>query len=154
MEITIKLESKDEVEVFRDILKTLIEGKEKEEFEGNSGKNRVELSQHARWFDDGCVGWTKDAEYNKAFLLHQQKYCNDLLRAKKELYLNEVYDLLGIPRTKAGQIVGWVYYEQNPIGDNFVDFGLDHERNRDFINGYSNTAILDFNVDGDICNLR
>lgn len=41
------------------------------------------------------------------------------------------------------------------IGDNFVDFGIfdtNDDRNFDFINGYKNTAILDFNVDGNILN--
>ena len=151
MEITIKLD-KNEVKVFLELIETA-EKIEKEEFEGNSGKNRVELSQYARWFDDGCVGWTKYAEYNKVFLLHRQNFCNDLLKSKKKLYLNEVYDLLGIPRTKVGEIVGWIYDEENPKGDNFVDFGLDHERNRDFINGYDSKALLDFNVYGDIISL-
>lgn len=85
------------------------------------------------------------------FLEDQQIYCNDLLKMKGHLFLNEVYDILGFPRTKAGAVVGWVYNEENPIGDNFVDFGLfdtNDERNSDFINGYRNTAILDFNVDG------
>lgn len=64
--------------------------------------------------------------------------------------MNEVYDVLGIPRTKAGQIVGWVYDENNIASDNFVDFGLSEERCENFVNGYENTVLLDFNVDGNI----
>ena len=113
-------------------------------------------SDYARFFDDGCTGWQKDAELNLVFLKHQQNYANELLQRKGHLFLNEVYDMLGIPRTKAGQIVGWVYDEKNKRGDNFVDFGIydmNREKVRDFVNGYERTILLDFNVDGDILNL-
>lgn len=108
------------------------------------------VSQYAKWFDWECTGWTKDAEYNLMYLKTQEMYANNYLRVKGHLLLNEVYDMLGMPRTKAGMIVGWIYDEENPIGDNFVDFGLMDERNRDFINGYENTVLLDFNVNGEI----
>ena len=113
-------------------------------------------SSYARFFDDGCTGWTKDPEYNLMFLKNQQRYANDLLKSRGHLFLNEVYDMLGIPRTKAGQVVGWIYDEEYPNGDNFVDFGiydLYNEKARDFVNGYEKTILLDFNVDGDIMNL-
>lgn len=115
-----------------------------------------EYSDYARFFDDGCTGWEKDAEYNLMFLKHQQNHANDLLRTNGYLFLNDVYDMLGIPRTKAGQVVGWIYDEKNPIGDNFVDFGIfdaHREKARDFVNGYERTILLDFNVDGNILNL-
>lgn len=76
---------------------------------------------------------------NKHYLNMQQTYANDLLRAKRRLYLNEVYDMLGLPRTEEGQVVGWIYQENNPIGDNYVDFG---------ITNYVRTGVVDFNVDG------
>lgn len=110
-------------------------------------------SDYARFFDDGCTGWTKDPEFNLMFLKDQQRYADDLLKSKGHLFLNEVYDMLGIPRTQAGQIVGWIYDEKNPIGDNFVDFGIydiADERKRSFVNGYERTILLDFNVDGNI----
>lgn len=106
------------------------------------------VSQYARWFDDACYGWTKDSEYNMAFLKAQQEYANQMLKSKGHLFLNEVYDMLSIPRTKAGAIVGWVYDEDDSIGNNFVDFGLTDKRNSDFINGFERTVLLDFNVDG------
>ena len=115
-----------------------------------------EYSDYARFFDDGCNGWSKDPEFNLMFLKQQQSYANDLLKTRGYLFLNEVYDLLGIQRTKAGNIVGWIYDEKNPVGDNFVDFGIydiNRPKNRDFVNGYERTIILDFNVDGDILSL-
>lgn len=113
-------------------------------------------SPYARFFDDGCNGWSKSAEYNLMFLLDQQAHANDLLKQQGHLFLNEVYDALGIPRTKAGNVVGWIYDEDNPIGDNFVDFGIfdiHKDKARDFVNGYERTILLDFNVDGNILEL-
>lgn len=113
-------------------------------------------SEFAVFFDDGCNGWTKDPEFNKAFLIKQQNYANDKLKAKGYLFLNEVYTMLGLPNTRAGQVVGWIYDEKNPIGDNFVDFGIfdiDKDKSRDFVNGYERTILLDFNVDGCILDL-
>ena len=115
-----------------------------------------EYSVYARFFDDGCKGWQKDPEANLMFLRIQQRYANDLLRARKYLFLNEVYDMLGIEPSKAGQIVGWVYDPENPNGDNYVDFGIyniHRAKNREFVNGLERTILLDFNVDGDIWSL-
>lgn len=112
-------------------------------------------SDYARFYDDGCLGWTKDPELNLCFLRNQMAWANEKLKAKGYLFLNEVYESLGIPATKAGQIVGWIYDEKNPIGDNFVDFGIydtNREAVRDFVNGYERTILLDFNVDGNILN--
>ena len=113
-------------------------------------------SDYARFFDESSPYWQKDPEYNLVFLKAQQQYANDLLRAKGRLFLNDVYDMLGIEKTKAGQIVGWVYDPENPNGDNFVDFGIydmSKERVRAFVNGYEATILLDFNVDGNIWDL-
>ena len=113
-------------------------------------------SDYARFFDESCAAWQNDAEYNLTFLKAQQQYANDLLKARGRLFLNEVYRMLGIDETKAGQVVGWVYNPDNPTGDNFVDFGIynmKRERVRAFVNGYEPNILLDFNVDGVIWNL-
>ena len=116
----------------------------------------IEYSDYARFFDEGCAGWTKDSEHNLYFLKCQQNYANERLKTRGYLFLNDVYEMLGIPKTKAGQIVGWIYDEKNPNGDNFVDFGIydiNKERARAFVNGYEYTILLDFNVDGNILDL-
>ena len=114
-------------------------------------------SDYARFFDDGCAGWQKDAGYNLMYLRAQQQYANDKLIAQGHLFLNDVYDMLGIPRTKAGQIVGWIYRpEGNSQGDNYVSFGIyniNRQANRDFVNGWERSILLDFNVDGPILDL-
>lgn len=115
-----------------------------------------EYSSYARFFDDGSPCWEKDSEMNLVFLRTQQQYANDLLRSRGHLFLNEVYDMIGIPRTKAGQVVGWVYDFDDPNGDNYVDFGIydvQRPKARDFVNGYENVILLDFNVDGAIMDL-
>ena len=115
---------------------------------GKEKDDKVECSQYAKFFDEGCINWSRDVEYNLLFLTSQQAYANDLLKKQGYLFLNEVYDLIGISRTKEGQLVGWIHDENNPIGDNYVDFGIMDDRNKDFINGRKNTILLDFNVDG------
>jgi hypothetical protein len=105
-------------------------------------------SPYARFFDELSPNWSKTAEYNLLFLKAQQNYANDLLHARGHVFLNEVYDMLGIPRSKAGQVVGWLV---SKTGDNFVDFGMyDHYNNsaHAFVNGYEHSILLDFNVDG------
>ena len=96
------------------------------------------LSKYARYFAPDCPNWTDNRDYNMMYLKTQQTYANDLLKSRGRIFLNEVYDMLGLPRTKAGCVVGWV------LGS-YVDFGLDNERNKDPEQRY---PILDFNVDG------
>lgn len=110
-------------------------------------------SEYARFFDEANPNWEKDSEYNRMFLKSQQAYANDMLRANGRLFLNDVYSMLGFPKTKAGQVVGWVYDPKHPVGDNYVDFGIQdiyRSNVRDFINGYERVILLDFNVDGNI----
>lgn len=70
--------------------------------------------------------------------------------------MNEVYEMLGFPITKAGASVGWIYNKDEPVGDNFVDFGiynLNSQKAHDFVNGYERSIVLDFNVDGPIIDM-
>ena len=110
-------------------------------------------SPYAKFFDESSTAWSKDPEYNLMFLRHQQNFFNDRLQAKGHVFLNEVYDALGIPRTRAGAVVGWIL---DGTGDGYIDFGLNDvyldrkrgEKVRDFVNGYERSILLDFNVDG------
>jgi hypothetical protein len=127
-----------------------------EEVEVLDEKGRIETipmvgpgseSMYARFFDQYSPNWSKDPEYNFLFLRCQQNYANDLLKARGHIFLNEVYDMLGIERSKAGAVVGWVISHD---GDNFIDFGIfdDKQSARDFVNGREGSILLDFNVDG------
>lgn len=110
-------------------------------------------STYARFFDETCMNWTRDAETNLMTLKTVQNYATNKLRSQGFLFLNEVYDMLGIQRSKAGQVVGWIYDENDKNGDNYVDFGIfdvHDECKRRFVNGYEHSILLDFNVDGPI----
>ena len=115
--------------------------------------NGVNCSPYARFFDEFSTQWSRNPEYNLMFLNAQQNYANDKLHAQGHLFLNEVYEMLGLPHTQAGSVVGWVL---NKGGDNCVDFGiydLKDEVKRAFVNGYEPSILLDFNVDGVIYDL-
>lgn len=120
------------------------------------GNDPTTYSDYSRFFDEACCGFSRDPEHNLFFLKQQQNWANEKLKAQGYLFLNDVYKMLGIPATKAGQVVGWIYDEENPIGDNYVDFGIYdtfRERNRAFVNGYEAVILLDFNVDGNILDM-
>lgn len=107
------------------------------------------FSPYARFFDASSNQWSKTPEYNFVFLRAQQNFANDLLRSRGYIFLNEVYDMLGLERSYQGQVVGWMIGHQD--GDNFVDFGFmdqHRERARAFVNGIEGSVLLDFNVDG------
>ena len=107
-----------------------------------------EHSMYARFFDEYSPSWSKEPEYNYVFLRCQQNWANDMLRARGHLFLNEVYDMLGINRSRAGSVVGWLIGDE---GDNQIDFGIfdpNNESARDFVNGREGSILLDFNVDG------
>lgn len=124
--------------------------------------NPHEISAHARFFDEYTrdekgntvknPNWNRNNEYNLMFLKAQQQYANDLLKAKKRLFLNEVYEMLGFPPSKAGQVMGWVYNEENPTGDNYVDFGIyaDNLSYDDYMYNNNEVLMLDFNIDGNV----
>ncbi len=103
------------------------------------------FSPYARFFDESSTEFQKNPELNKLFVQCQQTYANDLLRSRGHVFLNEVYDSLGLPRSRAGCVVGWVISNE---GDNYIDFGVFEALNSDFVNGFEPRALLDFNVDG------
>lgn len=102
-------------------------------------------SPYARFFDEASSHWEKDPELNRLYVQCQQNYANNLLIARGHLFLNEVYDMLDIERSKAGAVVGWVVGKE---GDNYVDFGIYRAFSSRFVNGRECSIILDFNVDG------
>ena len=125
--------------------------KEKEYYIDPDANPLDNISEYARFFDAASSNFAKDPEYNMMFLRRQQDYANEMLKSRGHLFLNEVYDLLDIPRSKAGQVVGWVYDKNgNTKGDNYVDFGLyrNDQGTRRFVNGLEYNILLDFNVDG------
>ena len=62
------------------------------------------------------------------------------------IVLNDVFEKLGFPKTAMGYLVGWIYREKNPIGDNYIDFDINPR-------GFNPNVVLDFNVDGNIIDM-
>lgn len=128
-------------------------GKEKTKVEKIKVMDPNKLGDYARMWDDGNPGWTKDPQTNLAFLKCQQAAATKRLEMQGYLFLNDVYEMLGFPKIQDGQVAGWIYDKENPIGDNFVDFGI-YDVTRpsvhDFVNGYERSIVLDFNIDGKI----
>jgi Family of unknown function (DUF6353) len=111
-------------------------------------KDPTDHSVYARFFDEYSPNWTRTPELNLLFLKCQQDYANDKLRSQGHMLLNDVYEMLGIPRSSAGCVVGWRISKE---GDNFIDFGIFSGKNletRSFVNGQEPSILLDFNVDG------
>lgn len=105
-------------------------------------------SIYARYFDEGNKNWQRAQGYNQLFIQSQQQYANQRLHSYGYLFLNDVYESLGMPRTPEGQLVGWV---MNGNGDSFVDFGVFRDnafKGQLFVNGDERSVLLDFNVDG------
>ena len=112
------------------------------------------LWPYAKFFDESNENWEKNPEYNRTFLYGKQLYLDDKLNRDGYLFLNTVYDALGIPPTQAGQIMGWKKYKTDEEAAfhgaaNHVSIGLFANTSgaRDFMNGYENSILLRFNVD-------
>ena len=116
-------------------------------------------SQYARFFDEANINWDKSPEQNMYFLKMVQNQMNDKLKARGHVFLNEVYDALGFDRSEAGQLVGWVWNNDNTAmeaGDGYIDFGIFDGNDcakRAFVNGDERSILLDFNIDGMIYDL-
>lgn len=104
-------------------------------------------SPYARIFSSQTSAeWHPNAELNRNFIQCQQNYANHKLHANGHVMLNDVYDMLGLDRSSAGAVVGWVL---DGDGDNFIDFGMYQDlKNADSIFGTGFEVFLDFNVDG------
>lgn len=103
-------------------------------------------SDYAVYFDNKSRNYETNPDYNRMFLKAQQAFANDKLQTRGHLFLNEVLDDLDLPRTPAGQIVGWT--KDGP--DGYVNFRI-VEVERETEDGRHEPALLlDFNVEGNI----
>ena len=134
-------------------------------------QNNKAISQYSAWWCEGEFDHTngqwlwrnpywKDRPYeNYKTLTEVQNVANHLLKANGFLFLNKVYEMLGLPQTREGQIVGWTI----DGGDGYVDFGVFPSKdrpinkilpvNRVFLDYKATDALLDFNVDGPILHI-
>lgn len=148
--------------------KKLVNGVSTREIVSDDGKivSTIEeskgLSPYAKLFaKETTQEWSPQADYNLVYLRARQQYANDMLNAKGYVFLNDVYESLGLDRIPAGQAVGWLkdnkrVYEDGTVGgDNYISFGIFDDRNafHDFMTNREGAIWLDFNVDGVIYDL-
>lgn len=110
-----------------------------------------ELSPYARIISEESSNcWDTSEDYTSENLQAVQLWANRRLERKGHLFLNEVFDQLGLSRTREGAVVGWI--KNSEIGDGYVSFGdFDSSIYRVPSDDYSrvdSNFIVDFNVDG------
>ena len=111
------------------------------------------ISDYSRFFQTGCKGFdASSGRYNLLYLKGIQAMFNNKLIADGYVMLNDVYRELGFDTIPEGWSIGWVYDETNPIGDNYIDFGLYEARNKNqrAVNDWEPVILMDFNVDGNL----
>lgn len=80
-----------------------------------------ELRERTFVFDRTNPNWVNNPEHNLFFLHGHQNMFNDLLRARGHVFLNDILDLIGFPRTVEGNLVGWALSFQGPV---YIEFKL------------------------------
>lgn len=103
-------------------------------------------SDYAVYFDSKSRNYETNPDYNRMFLKAQQAFANDKLQTRGHLFLNEVLDDLDLPRTPAGQIVGWT--KDGP--DGYVNFRIVEVERETEDGRHEPVLLLDFNVEGNI----
>lgn len=100
-----------------------------------------------RFFDETCDEWSKIPGRNISFLRSLENTANRILQTRGWVFLSEIYDMIGYPRTDISNLIGWSI-AQNP--DSHVDLGVfdpEDPKKRAFVNGYERSILLHFNVD-------
>lgn len=127
-------------------------GKEKKIIKKVLGTN--DISPYAFVFsEETSTQYKRNYDMNLFMLKSAQHYANDILRIRGHVFLNEVLDSLGIARTPAGAVVGWVsgHNDHNENNDQVVVFGIEAPVNEEMQNQSDSMFqpfYLNFNVDG------
>lgn len=122
----------------------------------------IEKLTYARVFNQDNDNWSEVPHQNQYFIQMVLNHARDALQVNGVIFLNDVYDMLGFPRTKAGQIVGWVSKPQvDPTTgeertDGYIDFGVwdgGVYKGKEWVTGHPKAFLLDFNVDGNVLDI-
>ena len=108
-------------------------------------KTECKEEDTSRFFDECSRYWKKHPAYNITFLKGVEREMNDTLRARGYLFLNDVYNALGIAPSKIGALVGWTDTKENP---HYVDFGIGNLSCDQFANNENPSILLRFNTEG------
>lgn len=130
----------------REVVKDTKNGPKKKTIKGAGSDG---ASQYAKFFRPDNKNWNPTHELNLMFIKGVQNNLNDNLRTKGHVFLNEAYDALGLERTKAGAVMGWLW-GRTDISDDEIDFGVWTDKNldrfHDYMIGREAELLLDFNV--------
>ena len=126
------------------------DGKKKKVTKTEEHSELDEAYDFARYYIGTDMNSMHDISYDEMFLRCQQTTANDMLRSRHILLLNDVYELLGMKKTKAGAVVGWIWDPKKPYGDNYVDFRMHLTAHPDKNGEMQVCYLLDFNVAGPI----
>lgn len=118
-----------------------------------------DCSMYARWYNqENSWNWVNDSEMNEFNLEAYEREANRQLALNGKYTVNDLYNLLGFKdetgaplRTKAGQVMGWVY---DPEGtDTQIILGLDNEINADFRAHKTKNCLICVEPEGNIWEL-
>lgn len=77
------------------------------------------------YFEPGNPYYNKEDTYNVSFITCQETTANRIINRHGHIFLNEIYDMYGLPHTKAGAVVGWLADADNKNGRaNYVDISV------------------------------
>jgi len=111
-----------------------------------------EQADKSALFDEFNLNWRNDPGLNLYFLKAEQAHLNDLLNSRGHVFLNEVWDALGIQRTPMGALTGWVKGREDGV-TSVIDLGLYETRNQAFIDGHEASCMIDPNIMGTVWDL-
>lgn len=141
------------------------EEKEKEVFEKaatpvvdeETGVTHQFAGPTTKWFDESTTENYRDSRFeNMRFLEDVQIAMNERLQRKGHLFLNDVFEALGMEETPLGCQLGWIHH-RGSRRESYVDFGLGMNPSAE-TDGHvremvaPHALLLDFNVDGVIWN--
>ena len=148
-------ENKDQLYLKGEVEKEVEETKITKSGKERTVKKKVKIpnpdghSQYAVQFKPGDAGWSYNPEYNLYFIQNVEKNLDRTFKMQGYLFLNQVYDELGIRDTdgkwlwtQEGQVVGWF---DDGTEDKHISFGIDYTYPA---MGYADYVWIDPNVDG------
>lgn len=68
----------------------------------------VTLNDIVMTFDESNPNWYPDVEANILFVRGVLNHAHEVLIRRNHLFVNELFDLFGFPRTRAGVVLGWI----------------------------------------------
>lgn len=113
-------------------------------------ENTKRVTNYTRILDWTNPHYDNNLDYLLFFARAQQSYFNDKLYANRYVFMNDVDEALGFPKTKAGQIVGWRRDNTDEKIDNYIDFSIQEDWALDEYGLKRPILLLEYNVDGSI----